>query len=157
VTATAQDHRQDARPAAGRWARDPRAWSAAVVAGLAGLSGVVYLRDPMTRTVFPPCPLHEATGLWCPGCGATRASYQLFRGDVVEALHHNALWVVLAPLVVWQVGVWALRAWGVRARWLKTVPLGRPVVGAFLVALVAFTVVRNLPLDAVEVLNPRSS
>lgn len=127
--------------------------SAITVLGvLTGLSAWVLVRNPLVNTVFPPCPLHAATGLWCPGCGATRASYLLFRGDVVGALHFNALWVVLAPFVVYQVINFTAEAFGIR--WLHRIPLTRPVIVALLVSVAGFALVRNLPFDAFEVLNP---
>jgi Protein of unknown function (DUF2752) len=46
------------------------------------------------------CPMLEATGVPCPGCGATRAFVHLANGDVGGALHYNwawpALWLALA-------------------------------------------------------------
>ena len=54
-----------------------------VVAGVA-LAGCVYvgLNDPSDGGAFIPCPFHAATGLWCPGCGMTRAVHHLVTGDV---------------------------------------------------------------------------
>ena len=129
-----------------------RSGALGLVAGLAGVTAWVLARNPLETTVFPPCPLHGITGLWCPGCGATRASYLLLRGDWASALHFNALWVVLAPLAVYQVVAFAGEAWGVR--WLRRIPLSQPVIVALLGALFGFFVVRNLPFDAFEVLNP---
>lgn len=123
-----------------------------LVVGLAGISAMVLARNPLETTVFPPCPLRAATGLWCPGCGATRASYLLFQGDLASALRFNAMWVVLAPLVVYQAVAFVGEAFGVR--WLRRIPLTQPVIAALLVALLGFGVVRNLPFDAFEVLNP---
>jgi len=119
---------------------------------LAGASAWVMLRNPLETAVFPPCPMQTMTGLWCPGCGATRASYLLFHGDVASALHFNALWVVLAPLALYQALAFAGEAFGVR--WLRRIPLTQPVIVALLGALLGFALVRNLPFDALEVLNP---
>ena len=123
-----------------------------LVAALAGVTAWVLARNPMQTTVFPPCPLHGITGWWCPGCGATRASYLLLRGDWASALHFNAMWVVLAPLAAYQVVAFAGEAFGVR--WLRRIPLTQPVIVALLGALVGFGIVRNLPFAAFEVLNP---
>jgi len=122
---------------------------------LTGLSALVLVRSPLENTIFPPCPLHAATGLWCPGCGATRASYLLLRGDVLGALHFNALWVLLAPLALYQAVAFAGEAFGVR--WLRRIPLSRPVIIAIFVSMAGFFAVRNLPIEAFEVLNPVTS
>ena len=38
---------------------------------------------------LPRCGFHELTGLYCPGCGNTRASYALLHGDVGSAIGQN--------------------------------------------------------------------
>ncbi len=129
-----------------------RGSAATILAVLAALSAWVLVRNPLQNAVFPPCPLHAATGLWCPGCGATRASYLLFKGDLAGALHFNGLWVVLAPFVLYQAVSFAAEAFGVR--WLRRIPLPQPVLAGLLVSVVGFFVVRNLPFEVFEVLNP---
>lgn len=129
-----------------------RSSAAALLAFLTGLSAWVLVRNPLENTVFPPCPLHATTGLWCPGCGATRASYLLFKGDVAGAFHFNGLWVVLAPFALYQAVAFAGQAFGIR--WLRRIPLTRPVIAALLVSIVGFFLVRNLPFAPFEVLNP---
>lgn len=90
------------------------------------------------------CPYRAATGLWCPGCGLTRATHHLARGNVVQALSLN----LFAPLFLAAL-VAAWWAWfrlaadrGVPA-WVRRL---RPAVYVSLgVGILAFTVVRNLP------------
>jgi hypothetical protein len=129
-----------------------RSSAGTLLAVLAGVTVWVVARNPLKSTVFPPCPLHASTGIWCPGCGATRASYLMLHGDLVSAMHFNAMWVVLAPFVAYQVVAFAAEAHGVR--WLRRIPMTQPVIAALLVAIVGFAVVRNLPFEAFEVLNP---
>jgi hypothetical protein len=101
---------------------------------------ILYLVNPNTTHV-PLCPLHAATGLWCPLCGATRATYSLLHGDVVTALHDNALYVVGLPLLL-------LLWW----RWYEVARSGgsgrvlpRTTTVAVIAVAVVFGVVRNLP------------
>ena len=129
-----------------------RTGAVTLLATLAGASALVMVRNPLETTVFPPCPLRAVTGIWCPGCGATRASYLLLHGDVASALHFNALWVVLAPLALYQALAFAGEAFGVR--WLRRIPLTQPVIVTLVASLLGFALVRNLPFDAFEVLNP---
>jgi hypothetical protein len=49
---------------------------------------------------IPVCPTATLFGIPCPGCGLTRATLALFRGDVGAALHFHPLVFVLMPLVV---------------------------------------------------------
>jgi hypothetical protein len=93
-----------------------------------------------------PCPLRAMTGLDCPLCGATRATFALLRGDVMTALDFNALYVSALPIVVVVAGFWLLR--GAAPRWLD----GSRVVWALIAVAVVFAVVRNLPIAPFAVL-----
>jgi hypothetical protein len=58
------------------------------------------------------CPWRTLTGLDCPFCGSTRAAGALGRGELVAALDHNALFVLLVlPLAALTWAVWVRRAW----------------------------------------------
>jgi hypothetical protein len=73
------------------------------------------------------CPFRTLTGLDCPFCGSTRAAGALARGEVVPALDHNALFVlVILPLAVLAWVLWLRRAW--RGQRFPDVPT-RLVVG----------------------------
>jgi len=61
---------------------------------------VVYFVDPSRSPLFLPCPVHRATGLYCPGCGSTRALHNLLHGDLSGAMAKNPLMVVSIPLIV---------------------------------------------------------
>lgn len=93
-----------------------------------------------------PCPLRATTGLDCPLCGATRATFALLRGDLGGAFDFNALYVLLLPLAAVVAGWWA---------WRRELPAplrsrAFPVV-ALAVGL-AYAVVRNLPFGPFDYL-----
>lgn len=113
-----------------------------VAAAAVGGAVLLHVRDPRTST-YLPCPFHALTGLWCPGCGATRALGDLTRGDIAAAASSN---VVAVMCVVVAVGLWGL--W-LRARWMQ-IPLTLPgpnrlAAAVVLALLTVFTVVRNTP------------
>ena len=59
-----------------------------------------------------PCPWRTMTGLDCPFCGATRSAASLADANLVAALDHNALFVlVILPLAVLAWGIWVARSW----------------------------------------------
>ena len=121
---------------------------APLLAGAAALGASIAVAaiDPAERTVFPPCPFRTVTGLWCPGCGMTRALHQLLHGDVVGAVHLNALAVPTVVLAVVAWSAWLLGALGRRPAWLERV--ARPPLLAVVLAIavsVGFAVLRNLP------------
>jgi hypothetical protein len=87
---------------------------APMAVGGAALLGVVYLGavDPNEPGHYPLCPTQALLGVDCPGCGGLRCVHALARGDVVGALDHNALAVlVLLPLAVITWALWLRRAW----------------------------------------------
>ena len=104
-------------------------------AGLA--TALLFLVPPETSRLYPRCLFQQATGLLCPGCGATRALAALLHGHVGEAFHRNALIVTLLPLAAMYLAV-ALR----RRSWP---PIPVSVTSTLLAASLLFTLLRNLP------------
>src|SRR5437763_8211737 len=67
----------------------PLAAAGAAIGGLT-LAGLVA---PHGQAFYPRCPLYALTGIYCPGCGATRAVHALATGHLVTALHDNLVLV----------------------------------------------------------------
>lgn len=74
-----------------------------------------------------PCPVRLATGVPCPGCGMTRASIALARGDLGGALELQPLALLVVPLLV---AVALAPAWSHR-QWRR---LGSPLRSGVLLA-----------------------
>ena len=71
------------------------------VAAVVVVGVVIYSTfDPSASRWFPRCPFLMLTGLKCPGCGTQRAIHALLHGDVLSALHFNALLPVSIPLLL---------------------------------------------------------
>ncbi len=107
-----------------------------------GAAAILFFFNPTQYHFYPICTFHKLTGLYCPGCGATRAVYALLHGDLLTATHDNAL-LMLLMLAGGGRGLWM--AWEkFRGR-----PVGRfyPVWTLWVVLTLAmvFWVVRNLP------------
>jgi len=115
-----------------------------VVAAAAVLAALVtlFLVDPATSGVFPPCPLHALTGLDCPGCGSLRAVHHLLHGRISAAASLNPLLVASVPLLALLV----LRPAWTHRRW---------VPWAALAILVGYGIARNLPVWPFVLLAPR--
>jgi hypothetical protein len=125
-----------ARPSLGLFAA--AAFAFVVISG----GAVLFFFDPTKNNFYPICQFHLLTGLYCPGCGATRASYQLLHGNLMAALHDNALYVVsLAALAAR--GVWFLK----RRHYHQ--PVGHFIpptaLWVFLGVALVFVVLRNMP------------
>ncbi|WP_422746482.1 DUF2752 domain-containing protein [Mycobacterium sp. WMMD1722] len=103
----------------------------------AGALGYVALADPhRPGFIAPPCPFLHLTGWFCPGCGGLRMTHDLLHGDLAAAATDNVFLLVGLPLLA----LWAL----LRRRRGETV-LPAPAVVVVVAAVVAWTVVRNLP------------
>ena len=102
----------------------------------------------------PPCIFFEVTGLYCAGCGAGRAFLSLLRGNFFTAFRCNPLMLILSPLVAY----YLLKVYisfvfkkdilpfpKIRGRWLGI---------TLLVAIVAFWILRNVPVVPFSYLAP---
>lgn len=119
---------------------------ARLVAGLAcaGIAGAVLLRrfDPSRPgSGLPPCPFHWATGLYCPGCGATRAMHALVHFDLAAALAMNPFLVLALPFIAVLLADFA--GWW-PARW-RLAHSGLLDARPWAVLVIAFWIARNLP------------
>jgi len=120
----------------------------------AGMVGVALLRvfDPATSGVFPPCPLHYFTGLYCPGCGSLRALHALLHGDLRQAWAMNPLTILLLPFLTYGLISEALLA--LLGRGLPQPMLSAAGIRGLCALIVLFGVVRNLPLHPFNLLAP---
>lgn len=101
------------------------------------------LAPPQSSSLYPPCPIHQFTGLLCPGCGATRALAALTRGHLIEALQLNPLAIVAfacAAAIALIAYTRTLR--GHQNPWPRVPP---QAIAASLAITAVFTLLRNLP------------
>ena len=50
-----------------------------------------------------PCAIKQTFGIYCPGCGLTRAGISLLQLDLYQAFRYNAFSLLLIPLVFFSV------------------------------------------------------
>ena len=116
-----------------------------LVAAALGSGAVLFFFDPAKHGFYPICLFHSLTNLNCPGCGATRAAYQLLHGHLLRALHDNALFVLTLAALAAQ-GAW-LATKKIRNQPAGFVVSPKALWALFVIALV-FTGLRNLPAFA---------
>ncbi len=109
----------------------------------AAACAVLLLVPPGSRYAkwLPRCMFHEMTGLYCPGCGATRALSALLHGDVRSSLHNNALLIPLGTMLV----VLIVK---------PEISLKRAVAVAIAAAVIGFSILRNIPFAPFTYLAP---
>ncbi len=113
-------------------------------AATAAATVIVALRDPHIPGSYGYCPLYALTGLYCPACGALRATHDLAHLDLAGAWAANPLWVLVAPVVVVGWVVLVVRRW--RGAPTRELPVWTGWAALGVVA--AFGVLRNLPAFA---------
>jgi len=122
--------------------KHPR-WTKALAVLAIGVGlGVVYLFKPGVYP-YPSCVFHDLTGLYCPGCGSTRALYQLLHGNLLGALHDNVMAVLAVPFFAYA----AVRK--------EPLSLIHPYwIWGLFYTLVVFTILRNIPAAPFTYLAP---
>ena len=90
---------------------------------------------------LPKCMFHQLTGLYCPGCGATRALSAILHGDIKASLHNNALLFPLLAAIAFMI--------------IKPgISLKRPVAIAIAATVIGFAILRNIPFAPFTYLAP---
>jgi hypothetical protein len=115
----------------------------AVVLGAGALA--LQVRDPHRHGSWGLCPVRLLTGLDCPGCGTLRAVNDLGHGRLLDALHSNALFVGLLPVLAVGWVLWARRSWRGERLSARTVTALSVALGGL---ALAFAVFRNTPWGA---------
>lgn len=128
------------------WAGAPSVLAVAwAVLGALSLVAAALLRLDLPGLDFFACPLRAATGVPCPGCGATHAFVLLAHGDLGGAFFASPLWAC-AALGLWLHAALTLaRLLGLRRALVLSLPAerSRPArlfAGALLLANWAFVV-----------------
>jgi hypothetical protein len=117
------------------------------------LIGVVLfygLADPASG-IFPRCPFHALTAMYCPGCGSQRALHALLNGELMHAITLNPLLVLSMGFFGVEGGIWLLQHKGSNVRTLSS----RRYTPWIVFGVVAvFWVLRNIPAEPFTVLAP---
>jgi len=116
---------------------------------------VLARRHPADLGFLPPCPT-ASLGFACAGCGSTRALHFLLQGDLAAAWRHNpALLVVGVPSALVAGGACLVAL--VRGAWPRS-PLSPRLAArlgfVLVIALVGWSIARNLPGEAFTSLRP---
>lgn len=112
--------------------------------------GIIYLQK-YGSPFF--CITYQLFGIYCTGCGAGRAAYSLVHFKILQALDYNVLFVICAPFAAYYILKVYLR-----------IVCGRDVLPFFnfsyraslaiLITVIAFTVLRNIPVFPFSILAP---
>ena len=102
---------------------------------------VAYIFNPSETSWFPKCFLYQTTGLFCTGCGNTRALHAFLHGRILEGIGHNAL---LIPLVILLIIL----------HWKPEKIYKKGIIRGIAITILLFTVLRNIPFYPFTLLAP---
>lgn len=103
---------------------------------------LLFLNDISILRIFPPCFFHKATGLYCPGCGATRGTWHLLHGDIMKALDSNALLPLILGIICYELTRTLAKM--LFAKQLPAIQVPRPLLYVIIGIVLLFAVARNL-------------
>jgi hypothetical protein len=121
-----------------------RRWIANLAVGGAALTTYLLVRfPPVASGFYPRCPVLTWLHVYCPGCGGTRALAALLHGRLSEAIHWNALVVLLLPFAAVFLASTYWRA--IRKAEFHWPAVSDASLKVLLVGIGIFTLTRNLP------------
>lgn len=129
-------------------------FAAAGALALLAAGVIAWLMDPVKpQRLLPDCMLLSLTGLYCPGCGVTRAAAALAHGRLIDAAGYN----LPAVLIGFPAAGWLLLNWLSIA--MRGCPVPAPRLSSrfafFLVAfIILFWILRNIPVYPFTILAP---
>ncbi len=113
---------------------------------------LLFLLNPSEVQLFPHCPFHTVTGLYCPGCGSQRAAHDILNGDLLAGLQHNALIILVGAVLLIEGVILLLQS-------VFSMKIYNPLhntwfVRLILVVVILFWILRNLPYEPFAYLAP---
>ena len=104
---------------------------------------ILYSFDPaIPGGIYPPSPLRELTGLYCPGCGTLRSLHQLLHGNFFAALDLNPLMILFLPYLIYSFLVYCAPVF-IQQR-LPEIFIKSQWIWSGLVVILIYWVLRNL-------------
>ena len=113
---------------------------------------ILYYFNPAGSQLYPPSPFRALTGLYCPGCGSLRAIHQLLHGHLLAAIDLNPLMVLAAPYLIYSFISYTSPV--ILERKIPQVYVKPALIWLFLKVVLAYWVLRNIPLPPFNLLAP---
>ena len=112
---------------------------------IAAAAVVLFFFDPASpqNQFFPKCPFRMITGLQCPGCGTTRACYQLIHLHPIAAFKLNPLMMMTLPFLIY--GLLGFTKSAITGQPQRRVFIPSFYLWAWVVVMIAFWIFRNTP------------
>ena len=120
---------------------------------VSGLLLFYFLFDARKTAWLPQCPFHLFTGLLCPGCGSQRALSSILHGEFLQAMRFNILLIASLPFLLYSATVMVInKATGHTI--IQKIFYSTFFVRVVLILILAFWILRNLPVFPFNFLSP---
>lgn len=104
----------------------------------------LYFFHPSFCEFMPRCPFYFLTGMYCPGCGSTRAIHYCLNGNISESVRHHPL---LLPFFVVIIFLYIKRGYELFSGKIISFRFELLMSKIILFIFIIFFVVRNIPID----------
>lgn len=101
---------------------------------------------------LPVCPLHHLTGLYCPGCGTTRAVLALMHGDLYSAFRYNPLFIFIVIIISFYALKRLMVSAGVNVKCRHQLPTW--IFNLIPWVIIGYGILRNIPIYPFTMLAP---
>ena len=116
-----------------------------------GWGGILFYFSPLDSPWYPRCPFLLLTGLYCPGCGSTRACYYMLHGEWGLSLRYHPMILPVIPLMI----VLFYRFFYEETTGKEWKIPGLYTISIILLILfILFFVLRNIPVACFDLLRP---
>ena len=111
----------------------------------------LFLKYKPPGLKLPGCPFRDLTGLYCPGCGSTRAIRKALQGEFLDAFRYNPITLPFLFVILYLYALYLIDQWTGNYKYRPS----RYWIGLVAVVLfVALMVLRNVPWSALDFLRP---
>jgi len=119
--------------------------AATIWVGLAAIAVFLFFFNPSSpaNQWFPKCPFRLITGWQCPGCGSTRAFYQLLHLHPIAAFKFNPLMVLTLPFLIY--GFLGFTKSAITGKPYRRIFIPPIYLWAWLALMIFFWIFRNTP------------
>lgn len=110
--------------------------------------------DSASSMFFLFCPFNRLTGLYCPGCGMTRAAHELIHFNILNGIRDNALIVlVIGPAIAYCIFREYVN-YILDRKILPVPPVANWMIIVLVTLIISFTILRNIPMTPFIYLTP---
>jgi Protein of unknown function (DUF2752) len=121
-----------------------------LVTGISAILVLFWFINPL-NILFPKCPVYLYTGLYCTGCGSQRSLHAFLNGNIADACRQNFLATICYIALFAEIILLAVS----KTAWRPSVLLRQRYAALIvLVALLIFTILRNIPVYPFTMLAP---